>query len=536
MTDLQAFWKKNRLTWWYALCFALLGFIDQRRGSAVGNVQMMMTNLTGPVLACMLLPSMKREFIRIRPVRIWSAVCAVGMPAAMLLGARAWEYQGQWNTAVINAAVFGFLALYVVWDRKEIMEKSRLNKACFFVVMGMLFLMQCSVHEAFWPVWFLGYFGCFYLIGIPKEWENTFVRGMLEGIILWFFVQQIIAFGFRPYDYVRYRGLYSGETQSGLFYMIVFCAFTCTWLWLRREKAKWPLKLLCFLLSAGSLGFLLLTGGRSSLFGAVAAAILGYMLYDILMSKSFKHWILQGVLLGVCTAVLFPAVYCSVRYLPTILHHPIWFEGEYNAAASVHSFDPWDSEKYVSFELAVNYSVGRILRLFGIHFEIGNTEDTNAGLATPWSLTAHAAEAGEPGSSQENPFYFEGKDYVDPIVVRGTIYYYYFTHLNFAGHSKANPGFYLGENGIFMDHAHDMFLQIAYDYGILPGILFLGWSVACMIRLIRRKDMTGIICVTFFAAIIVYGLTEMAVTTGQITFTLMFIIYYFAMQKSFKTD
>ena len=80
----------------------------------------------------------------------------------------------------------------------------------------------------------------------------------LNGIILWFFVQQSIAFGFRPYDTIRYRGLYSGETQNGLFYMIVYCAFLVKWLWLR-EIRNTLLCGVCFFLSAGCVSFTLYT-------------------------------------------------------------------------------------------------------------------------------------------------------------------------------------------------------------------------------------------------------------------------------------
>ena len=45
---------------WYMLCFLALGFIDQRRGSAVGTVQMAAANCVGIVLAAMLLPCLKK--------------------------------------------------------------------------------------------------------------------------------------------------------------------------------------------------------------------------------------------------------------------------------------------------------------------------------------------------------------------------------------------------------------------------------------------------------------------------------------------
>ena len=531
MAGLWDSFKKNKYMWWYALCFALLGLIDQRRGSALGGVQMAMTNLTGPVLACLLLPSMKKAFFRTRFALLWTGACIIGTPLGILLGRRVWDYAGQWNIGVINVALAGFLILYLVWDWKEIRGRRRLCKACFLTVMVMLALMQLSVNEAIWPVWFLVYFGCFYLIGIPAELESIFIQGMLAGIIVWFFVQQIIAFGFRPYDYVRYRGLYSGETQNGLFYMIVFCAFTGMWLHLRKRKAHWSLKLLCFALSAGSIGFLLLTGGRSSLIGAVVAAALAYMLYDVYLLDSFKHWIVQGIGLCLCIVLLFPVVYGCVRYLPTILHHPVWFEGEYDPYRSIHSYDSWDSEKYISFEKVLNMNLGRILDMFGIHFSIGVSGEDEVGIKTSFGLTAHAAAPGEPGSSPDTPYEENEEEYGTPMGARKIIYRYYGTHLNFRGHTKEQLPFYYTHNAIEGDHTHNMFLQIAFDHGILPGLLFLVWSIACFIRLVMRKNLEGIILVTFFSAIFVYGLAEMAVTPGQITLVLMFLIYYFAIQK-----
>lgn len=512
---------------WYAVCFALLGLIDQRRGSAEGSIQMIFVNLTGIVIGMLLIPSIKSKFCYSRFFRIWSVICIPGVVIGCIIGRKLWIYPGQWYTAVINVVVIGYLVLYIVWNREEIKERRKLNRGGFFLIVSMLIVMQLSVHEVLWPVWFLFLFGCLYLIGLPEEKEELFMEGMLLGIIVWFFVQQIIAFGFRPYDYMRYRGLYSGETQNGAFYMVVFCAFTGAWLFLKKRKAKIFLRVLCFLLSAGSVGFQLLTGGRSSLLGIVAAAVLAYAAYDILMCNSFRHWIFQGILLGMCIVILMPAVYGCVRYLPTILHHPVWFEGEYYEETSVHSYDPWNSDKYISFEQALENNIGRIMQILRITIF---KKDGKVSIRTPMSITAYAAAPGEPGSSPEQPFAPEEMDLNDPVMIRRTIYYYYAAHLNIVGHSKENNGFYVSEN-IFYDHAHNMFLQIAYDYGIIAGVIFLIWNLWCLIRLLLRRDLQGIICAAFLAAILAYGCFEMAVTTGQITLALLFIIYYFGMRK-----
>ena len=519
--------KTNKYKIWYALCFCVLGLVDQRRGSASGNVQMTFVNLTGPVLALMMLPSMKKEFFHWKGFKIWVGVSVILTPAACLIGRNYWPYFGQWCTAMLNIAVIACLFLYLAWDWKELRTQRHLNRVLFGAVMLLLFLMGVSVHGSIWPFWFLALFGSFYLIGIPENLEEQFFTGMFVGIILWFFVQQTVAFGFRPYDFVRYRGLYSGETQNGLFYMTAFCGFLCRFMQLKERKAALWRRCLCFLLAAGCVSFIFLTGGRASLTGAVAAGCLGLAAYDVLLQKSFRHWLVQGIALGACVILLLPAVYGSVRYLPVVLHHPIWFEGEYKEDSSVHSYDPWNSERYVTFEQVIDHNVGRILEMLGIHLDL---DGGKLQVATPLSLRAQAAERTEPGSSPENPFMLEGTDTKSSISIRKTIYAYYLKHLNFRGHTPEEAGFYMTER-LFYGHAHNMFLQIAYDYGILPGILFLLCNLWFLVRFLRRKDRQGISCAVFLIGILLYGFTEMAVVTGQITLTLLFLLYYFGLQK-----
>lgn len=55
---------KNKTKIWYMLCFVCLGIIDQRRGSAIGEIQMVFSNLTGIVIALLTVPSLKlRQFM-----------------------------------------------------------------------------------------------------------------------------------------------------------------------------------------------------------------------------------------------------------------------------------------------------------------------------------------------------------------------------------------------------------------------------------------------------------------------------------------
>lgn len=455
---------------WYTLLFAFLGLIDQRRGSAVGEVQMLFANSMGAVIALMLVPTLllwKKE--QLSPQMIWKKIAG------------------------------------------------RLKRPFFWCLVIWMLLMQLSRHEGYTPLYYLLVFGTMYLVGISEENRLSFYTGMLNGIILWFFAQQIIAFGFRPYDYVRYKGMYSGETQNGLFYMFAYCAFLLKWVLAKKQGSKAWKRFFWFFLSAACISFMLYTGGRSPLTGAAAVTIIVYIWYDVLQRKSFYRCLLHWCALGLCVVITFPCVYGCIRYLPTILHHPIWFEGEYSADTSVHSYDPWNSERYISFEEAAENSIGRVLQTFGI--PMGNLETGSLGVRK-----VKAAEAGEPGSAPDNPYALPGTDFESSVSIRKTIYDYYLKHLNLRGHSQKQPGFYMGEKD-FIDHAHNMFLQVGYEHGIPAGVLFLLIYVYAFINIIKKRRMEGMLCITFLTAILCFGMFEMAVVHGQITMSFMGIIF-----------
>ncbi len=505
---------------WYMVCFLALGIIDQRRGSAAGAVQMTAANMVGIVLAAMLVPSLDKDRFRHRIYMYWSALAALGGTLAAAWGWQNWLYKGQWLTGVANVVVWGYLVIYLIRGWKELAVKEKLLRPFPLGICAMLLWMTVSVHEGIVPLWYLLLYVCWYIIGIPKENRRDYFQGLLNGTILWFFVQQGIAFGFRPYDYVRYRGLYAGETQNGLFYMIAYCAFICKWLWLKQEKKNRLLACGCFLMAAVCVSFTLYTGGRAPVLGIGMASAVAYIWYYLVCRKSFYRLLGRGILFVLCIAISFPVVYKAIRYFPTILHHPIWFEGEYSEEKSVRSFDPPDSERYISFEKAFDENIGRMLSALGINWY----EWKDRIKYTPWGMKVFAKEAGEPGDTPENPFRPEGIDYSSSVGVRKVIYTYYCRHLNLLGHSRAAGAFYISE-GEPVVHAHNMFLQMAYDYGIPAGILFVYLYLYSIYWTLKCCGWESKVQVVFLVAILVFGFFEMAVVLGQITLSLLGIMF-----------
>lgn len=280
-----------------------------------------------------------------------------------------------------------------------------------------------------------------------------------------------------------------------------------------------------FFMAAVSISFLLYTGGRSALLGAILAAAVIYIGYDIFVRKSFYRFLVHGVLFLICIAVTFPLVYGGIRYFPTVLHHPIWFEGEYGENSSVRSYDPWDSSRYTTFERAVYENLGRILQVIGIDLNKWREKTESSSV---WGLKVYAMEDGHTEGTAENPYTAPGLDVEGAMELRRAIHGYYLRHLNLFGHDEAERGFYIyrREQAEWVEHAHNMFLQIAYDYGILSGVLFTVIYGYHLWQALRSRSWRGLACAAFLAAILGFGMFEMAVVSGQITVSLMGILFY----------
>lgn len=526
MVFVKQYLKKNRVRLWYMLCVAFLGLVDQRRGSATGEIQMLFTNCTGFAVAAMLIPSLRKEWLRDKFYCKWLAASVLIGSLLCVSGIKFWSYKGQWITAVFNILVWSFFVTYILRNRRNLKPGKKLLQPFFVSIIIMLVLMQASKHEGLLPTWYLIMFGCFYMIGIPIFRRNDFFHGILDGIICWFFIQQIVAFGFRPYDYVRYHGMYAGETQNGLFYMLVYCAFLLKWVWSKVDGAKWYASAFYFWMAASAISFMLFTGGRAPLVGAALATFGVYVWYDINYGHHFYKLMMRAAMLMMCIFLSVPLVYSAIRYFPVILHHPIWYEGEYSRS-KVHSFDPWNSEKYIDFDTALSTNLGRVFDIIGVHlFKVGQ------GGWNPYkgfTVYAMEAEGNEPGDTKENPYSITNSNVPGPYKARYAILRYYIDKLNLSGHTREESVFYLFHNDKVtqMTHAHNMFLQQAFDYGIPVGMLFLGIYLYCIGFALLKHRWEHIFLFAFLISIAGFGMFEMTVVAGQITYTLIFLLFYF---------
>ena len=280
--------------------------------------------------------------------------------------------------------------------------------------------------------------------------------------------------------------------------------------------------------------------------------------------KKFSGVIARGAALVAAFVVLFPVVFGTVRFLPAVLHHPVWYGGEYSIE-KVHSFDPADSPKYIEMDEFLEAVFGRIVGTFykgdeaGEASVAGNSTDNvvtveagtaggKAGAGSADNIVAENTEDGEEADrenaepdnvnsavavdvSQTSYEIIEkiGPEGMDEALnIRLSIYAAYLRNLNWFGHPDAEGHYQFADIDYFSWHAQNVWLQMAFSYGIPSGILFLILTVLLFRKNfgilknagnVPYKIIPFFICLLFF----VYGLMELDWNVGQYPLILLFI-------------
>jgi len=509
----------------YTLCFMALNFIEYLRSSQNGNIWALAVNATGFVMAVIIFSAYPLKNFINRINAVWTVLCLCAIVFAHVFWLQYFSrwYPWQVETAIINIWWIGILLRYLC--KRVFVEKSLKIKPDFngWIWIAMTVLMTFSVSGKIWPLWYFLMFGCFYITEYTEDDRKKLWDGMIDGCIISFFCIQIFAYGFRPYDEVRYIGAFSNSNMMALYYLIIYlmCLYKLHILQLKNAAKGW--KLFYLIGAGGMLSFQIFTLGRTAWITSIVVTLLyGVLVVRRLWRKKWKQVVGRGCALFLVVMLTFLPVYYSIRYLPTILHYRVWNPGEYNIN-KVHSYDPADSEKYIELDEFLDAFLGRIMTML-----------RNAEAKNPFVLQVHAAEEKD---------YVTKVEMVEPewltdqsLRIRLTIYKAYWDDLTWYGNPPGTGYYRIGETPYHSWHAQNLWLQMAYYYGIPTGILLCVLTVSLLISHYKgtktKNNPYAIIpffmCIVFF----VFGIMELVWNTGQLILTL----FYFVQHPLMKTD
>ncbi|MCM1325854.1 MAG: hypothetical protein NC094_07540 [Bacteroidales bacterium] len=517
--------KYSRRRLFYTFCFLMFCIIDQRTKTGSGRDGIIETfrEATGIVLACIIFSHYKwADFVKYKWVyTIWGVVSVIGSAVVFFRGMSSNPFLNDRIAILANVVIWGPILIHTFIQ--VVLEKQypKLNKRMLIVWTIMMVLMMVSRSHYIWPFCYMVMFGCFYFTGFTQEEQSDLWQGCLDGIILSFLLFQGFCCMFRPYDVVRYQGIHNNCNLNAVYYMAVLvAAFTKILYVTRCHAAKW-VKVIYWLLAGVVLSFLFMTIGRIAWITAFVLGLVFLGLLNLVLQK--KRFIKNGMVLVLCAVLMFPIAFGATRYLPPVFHHPIWFWGEWSED-KVHSWDAWNSEKYIDLDEFLEVALGRVAD------SVYNLLEHS-----PFAIKADAAELlPEEGDPRVEAAILRPEQSQDDFLIRATIYQHYFKHLNWRGHPYEEQGFQLFWY-YWIGHAHNIFLQYGTDFGIPVMILFatlVVWGIVVCWKRSKKQACTEDMAALFYILIpVVFGLFEYSWGVGSLSITMLFIAWGRAMQK-----
>lgn len=532
----------------YIASFAWFMYLDHIVGSAHGNIQQEMKSYIGVVFGIIILTAYKaKDFLKL-PYLIWAVVYFIARPFLIDWISETDTFLPRVEGIVWNIGIYGiiFIRMFYLYAIERV--KPNMKWPFFAVWVLMMLGMVFSVNDDNWYLWFFLIFGCFYLTNYTQRQLNELFSGMVEGIILTFIILQVQACLYRPYDQLRYMGMYTNCNLNALSYVIAYLAVLGKW-YLMKLKRRPFILMVPFVLLGGSLWALtMFTMCRSALI-AMAIFTLLFVLFQFISrrKKRFLELATNIVLILLAIFFMFQPTYNVVRYLPAYTNQPLFFVTE-DPTNRVQADETFDSEKYTEYDEMLEGVFGRIsalkdlfgdaadkaVNMFIPTLQVSASENVTQGVSEEREITELEKELLREwsGRLQEYPLLTDPKDYGDPLKVRAAIYDFYWRHLDVDGHTIKDNEVWVSSTYV-AGHAHNIWLQFAYNHGWIVGILFvvvIGLTIFSIIRgLICHRQgayyyrtfiMSGVL-----VTILSFGMFELCWMYGQISLLLLFMAF-----------
>ena len=360
-----------------------------------------------------------------------------------------------------------------------------------------------------WPIYLVVMFGLFYLFYLCWENRGRLMANFCNGVMLNFALAVLFCTARRPFRawiFSRYNFVFHTATVTATYLTLILCVLTVR-LWVKLKTGKRLVDLWGTLLLYGmAVSFLFLTLSRTGYLAAVVviAVLLPFVTFFV-YRESWRQFVGKAAVMAAAAFLCLPMTYCGIRLLPAVYNDPYIFEFE-DSATAIHKDEAADSSKYMSVQ-----------RLFDV------VED---------KLLADASAAGQEyeeimlclkGQLEGGVYLMPGQ----PLVVsagaaglkeagdfsngRMDIFAAYIKEWNLNGHKIMGVPL---SDGTLAVHAHNTYLQVIHDHGLVTGILFVIFgAVSCVLMFIYavkkiKEDPYAVLPLAVFIGFAVAGLVE----------------------------
>jgi len=461
---------------------------------------------------------------------VWILIMLIAFPFAFRLYKVGTDYDFQLIGRYINVVLCGIVVIRVLFFYSK--ENFAPLKSHHMIVWWlMIFFCVISKSSSTWPICALILYGTFYYAPMSEDERYALISGVVDAIIVSFFVYQGHALLFCPYDYVRYRSFFSNSDCSAKFFTVSYIGFLVKLFMARRNKCR-VVELLCVFFAVCMWSFLLFTMTRSGFIGMFLVT-LGFV-YCLIKTESVSlvQIIRNGVICIMVFVVTVPLVYCLIRYVPALRHHPVYISGY--TEERVHSWDPIDSEKYVSAEDVINVLLSRVNVTDSQEEPIDDSSSTKIASIRTLSENGERViayyDGVKPGTDSEHPIYIK-ISFNSPLEkilgIRKYIFATFWESAGWFGNVEEYPTFWVMTDWVYPS-AHNSLLDFTVKYGYVAGVLYGILQILVIfdgIRFIRNNPSDDGLRLMLFCALgyFGWGLFYSVSITGEINDTLFWI-------------
>lgn len=467
-------------------------------------------------------------------LHLWNAVYVVAALIAIVFYSRMFAGQGEpFQTAVRTAIMWGVSGIVFINTIYQVICKkiavfSLPFAGIVLLFFGMLILFR---NSNIWEIAVVVPFSLLYIRRQDRSQMDRMLGNICNGVIFSFLITTVQALLHRPFHYytmTRYSGIFMTVTVTAVYLGMVFGAVLCK-LINKYEKCTslnniWKELVLLGLVC----GYEFISLSRTGMLTCVAVYVITCVIYLLFHWRQKIHlvrFVIYTVLAIICCL---PITYAVTRTIPAVVNRPTIYLGE-EFQDSIRVGEPIDSFRYITIEKVLGVSLERMLGKKDLSYVTQSGKTVEEVLEEAQQNTEDVIE--EDGITIDGDKLTYVDDYGDEYTIdnadysngRLTIYKKYLKNLNMTGHKAIGLQ---EEDGTMIIHAHNSFIQMAYDCGILTGIIFLVLYVVLGIRSIwyygmrKDTDQYSILPVIMFAA---FGISSMVEYVFRPTIPLGFV-------------
>lgn len=403
----------------------------------------------------------------------------------------------------------GILAGFVIVNTVRILIGKKVGRiSIWYGILVALFFALIIIYRNTrgWPIYLVCAFVLYYLRMAAWDKKAGLLQNICNGILLHFGAMVVYCLLHRPYmyfQYYRYPFIFHTVTISAVYLALVVCAALVKFLDAYRRHPSLAGTYKELIMLGISVAYLLFTLSRTGYLSILVTGVLIVLMVCFSMEHKWRRLLQCVGMMALAALVCFPVVFTAQRMLPSVAAEPELHEIEEIPTELMHGRD-MDSYYYITVERFVQVFQMKVLGIpeeeclnaflffssadeapvYKMHLE----EQAPILLASTEDMAAAAAQEAEQEDSYTN-----GRLY---------IFRQYYNNLNAFGHEEMGI---TEADGNFLVHAHNIYLQVAYDHGIYVGIVFIllgaGTLVQSFLYYRKRKDDT--VCAALPLAILI---------------------------------